>query len=165
MAEIQEIKECRRCKETKDTQLFYKNKRMNDGRSSYCIVCAKQQSKTYNSGRGREKLYKLQKSRYDKGLRKKYYKPKNEEDKQKCGRKKLSYQELTRREKQRKLLIEKKKENKAILNDLNKLLDKNDKNISYVLSMCVRQLNQDDKIIDIKDRIEKFMVIPFDTEE
>lgn len=164
---MSEIKQCRRCKENKYLDLFYKNKKMKDGRASYCIVCSKIQSKAYNdSPKGREKLYKLQKERYDKGLRKKYYKKKLEREKKPCGRKKISDQEVERREQERKLLIEKKKENKKILKDLNILLDKNDKNINYVLAMCVRQLKQDEEITEITERIEKkLMDIPFDTEQ
>lgn len=41
-------KKCSGCQEEKPLKEFYKNKRMNDGHSIYCVSCTKDNSKKYH---------------------------------------------------------------------------------------------------------------------
>ena len=45
---MEEIKKCSGCQEEKTLDQFYKNKRMNDGHSIYCVSCTKENSKKYH---------------------------------------------------------------------------------------------------------------------
>lgn len=42
------MKKCSGCQEEKDLDQFYKNKRMSDGHSIYCVSCTKENSKKYH---------------------------------------------------------------------------------------------------------------------
>jgi type VI protein secretion system component VasA len=42
------MKKCSGCQEEKPLNEFYKNKRMNDGHSIYCVSCTKDNSKKYH---------------------------------------------------------------------------------------------------------------------
>lgn len=42
------MKKCSGCQEQKPLNEFYKNKRMNDGHSIYCVTCTKDNSKKYH---------------------------------------------------------------------------------------------------------------------
>ena len=42
------MKRCSGCQEEKPLNEFYKNKRMNDGHSIYCVSCTKDNSKKYH---------------------------------------------------------------------------------------------------------------------
>ena len=42
------MKKCSGCQEEKSLKEFYKNKRMNDGHSIYCVSCTKDNSKKYH---------------------------------------------------------------------------------------------------------------------
>lgn len=42
------MKKCSGCQEDKPVNEFYKNKRMNDGHSIYCVSCTKENSKKYH---------------------------------------------------------------------------------------------------------------------
>lgn len=42
------MKKCSGCQEEKPLKEFYKNKRMNDGHSIYCVSCTKENSKKYH---------------------------------------------------------------------------------------------------------------------
>jgi hypothetical protein len=44
---MEKLKLCSGCKENKKIDEFYKNKRMEDGRSNYCISCTKENSQKY----------------------------------------------------------------------------------------------------------------------
>jgi hypothetical protein len=55
-------KNCRKCNITKDHEEFYNNRRLKDGKCSYCKVCTNKISKDFNkTEKGRENLYKIQK--------------------------------------------------------------------------------------------------------
>jgi len=45
---MNEMKKCSGCQEDKNLGQFYKNKRMNDGHSIYCVSCTKENSKKYH---------------------------------------------------------------------------------------------------------------------
>lgn len=45
---MEEIKKCSGCQGEKTLDQFYKNKRMNDGYSIYCVSCTKENSKKYH---------------------------------------------------------------------------------------------------------------------
>ena len=42
------MKKCSGCQDEKSLKEFYKNKRMNDGHSIYCVSCTKENSKKYH---------------------------------------------------------------------------------------------------------------------
>lgn len=42
------MKKCSGCQQDKSLKEFYKNKRMNDGHSIYCVTCTKENSKKYH---------------------------------------------------------------------------------------------------------------------
>ena len=42
------MKKCSGCQEEKSLNEFYKNKRMNDGHSIYCVSCTKENSRKYH---------------------------------------------------------------------------------------------------------------------
>jgi len=45
---MKNMKKCSGCHEEKTLNEFYKNKRMNDGHSIYCVSCTKENSKKYH---------------------------------------------------------------------------------------------------------------------
>lgn len=45
---MKKMKKCSGCQEQKPLGEFYKNKRMNDGHSIYCVSCTKENSKKYH---------------------------------------------------------------------------------------------------------------------
>lgn len=45
---MNDMKKCSGCQEEKDLDQFYKNKRMSDGHSIYCVSCTKENSKKYH---------------------------------------------------------------------------------------------------------------------
>jgi hypothetical protein len=45
---MKKMKKCSGCKTEKPLKEFYKNKRMNDGHSIYCVSCTKENSKKYH---------------------------------------------------------------------------------------------------------------------
>ena len=45
---MKKMKKCSGCQTEKSLKEFYKNKRMNDGHSIYCVSCTKENSKKYH---------------------------------------------------------------------------------------------------------------------